>query len=57
MGTAGMPRRIGDYADAFLGWNRLSTAGSYISGFAFMLFGYIISNTIRQGIIATIPNY
>jgi len=57
MGSAGMPRRIGDYADAFKDWNEISTAGSFVSAFAFLLFIYIISNTLTNGIVALIPNY
>ena len=37
-----MPRRIPDYADAFEGWNYVSSVGSLISVAATVLFLYVI---------------
>lgn len=49
LGLAGMPRRIPDYADAFEGWNRLSSYGALISGIGTLLFLYIIFHTLKFG--------
>jgi cytochrome c oxidase subunit 1 len=38
LGLAGMPRRYVDYPVAFVDWNRISSYGSYISGFAVLIF-------------------
>jgi cytochrome c oxidase subunit 1 len=49
LGLAGMPRRIPDYPDAFIDWNRISTIGSLISFAGVILFVYIIIYTLRYG--------
>ena len=38
LGLAGMPRRYIDYPDAFAGWNEVASYGSYLSGFAVLIF-------------------
>ena len=43
LGMAGMPRRYVDYPDAFAGWNFVSSIGSYISGFALLVFFYCMA--------------
>ena len=42
LGLQGMPRRIGDYPDAFAGWNLISSFGSIVSLVAAWLFLYIV---------------
>jgi cytochrome c oxidase subunit 1 len=38
LGVAGMPRRIPDYPDAFYIFNKISSCGSYVSGFSVIIF-------------------
>lgn len=38
LGLAGMPRRIPDYPDAFVGWNHISSLGSYLSALGVIVF-------------------
>jgi cytochrome c oxidase subunit 1 len=49
LGLAGMPRRIADYPDAFIGWNLVSSLGSYLSGLSALLFLYIVWRTFTAG--------
>jgi heme/copper-type cytochrome/quinol oxidase subunit 1 len=49
LGLAGMPRRIPDYPDAFLGWNVIASFGSYISVISTVLFFYIVYITLAHG--------
>ncbi len=48
LGLAGMPRRYVDYPDAYAGWNYVSSIGSYISGFAVLIFLYGIYDAFRK---------
>lgn len=49
LGLQGMPRRISDYADAFAGWNFVSSFGSIISVVATCLFLYIVYIQLIEG--------
>jgi len=49
LGLAGMPRRIPDYPDAYVGWNMVSSIGAYISFAAALLFVGIAIWTITRG--------
>ena len=49
LGLQGMPRRISDYADAFAGWNLVSSIGSIISVIATWLFLYILYVQLVEG--------
>jgi len=49
LGLAGMPRRIPDYADAYQGWNMVSSIGSYISVGSVVLFLFIAIYTLFAG--------
>jgi heme/copper-type cytochrome/quinol oxidase subunit 1 len=42
LGLAGMPRRIPDYPDAYVGWNTVASFGSYVSFLSTLLFFYIV---------------
>ena len=52
-GLAGMPRRIPDYALQFTDFNMISSAGSFLFGFAQILFLFILIKAIRSGEPAT----
>ena len=49
LGLQGMPRRISDYADAFAGWNLVSSLGSLISVLATWLFLHILYVQLVEG--------
>jgi heme/copper-type cytochrome/quinol oxidase subunit 1 len=46
LGLNGMPRRIPDYADGYIGWNNLMSYGSILTALSVILFLYIVSNTL-----------
>jgi cytochrome c oxidase subunit 1 len=56
LGLAGMPRRIPDYADAFEGWNYISSVGSIISVVATAIFLYVVYDMlVNQPVAAANP--
>jgi len=48
LGLSGMPRRIPDYPDAYVGWNYISSFGSYVSLFGVLLFFVVIYETLTN---------
>ena len=42
LGVAGMPRRIPDYPDAFMVFNKIASWGSYISALSSLFFFYVV---------------
>lgn len=53
LGLQGMPRRIGDYPDAFAGWNLVSSYGSIISVIATFLFLHIVYLQLVHGKVSS----
>ena len=49
LGASGCPRRIPDFADAYMGWNEISTYGSAISAIATLIFGYLVYEMLCFG--------
>ncbi|HVB66570.1 MAG TPA: cytochrome c oxidase subunit I [Acetobacteraceae bacterium] len=56
LGAAGMPRRYPDYPSAFAGWNFVSSLGAFLSGFAFLVFFYVLFRTFTSK-VAVADNY
>jgi cytochrome c oxidase subunit I len=48
LGLAGMPRRYIDYPDAYAGWNKISSYGSYIFAFGLLVFFYGIYVAFKE---------
>lgn len=48
-----MPRRIGDYPDAYAAWNSLASYGSYVSIISTLLFFVIVYDTLTSDQPAT----
>jgi len=57
LGLAGMPRRIPDYADAYAGWNLVSSFGSIISIIASFVFLYAIYRGLADKKLVSSDNY
>eukprot|EP00210_Caulerpa_lentillifera_P009475 g9035.t1 len=43
-----MPRRIGDYPDAYAAWNSLASYGSYVSIISTILFFIVVYDTLTS---------
>lgn len=50
LGLAGFPRRYSDYADAYSGWNMVSSFGSILSLVSVILFFYIVWRILTDAI-------
>jgi cytochrome c oxidase subunit 1 len=55
LGLAGMPRRIPDYPDAYIGWNYIASYGSIITLFSFILFFFILFYQLNNKISPNNP--
>ena len=49
LGVAGMPRRVPDYPDAYLTFNRIASYGSYISALSGIFFFYVLFVAFTRG--------
>lgn len=47
-GLSGMPRRVPDYPDAFAPWNYISSMGAFFTGFASLVFLYLVWRLFRD---------
>jgi heme/copper-type cytochrome/quinol oxidase subunit 1 len=48
LGVAGMPRRIPDYPDAFMTFNKLASWGSYVSAISSLFFFFVVYEAISS---------
>jgi len=48
LGLSGMPRRIGDYPDAYAPWNSVASYGSYVSVLSTVLFFVVVYDTLSS---------
>jgi cytochrome c oxidase subunit 1 len=48
LGLAGMPRRVPDFPDAFIFWNKVSSFGSNISAISALIFFYVVYETLTS---------
>jgi len=53
LGIAGMPRRISDYPNIFIFWNKVSTFGSYVTVLGTLLFFVIV----MEAFVWSFPRY
>jgi cytochrome c oxidase subunit 1 len=55
LGVAGMPRRIPGYPDAFFMFNKISSWGSYVSGFSLIVFCCVLVDSLALSNCGTKP--
>ncbi|MFP3038324.1 MAG: cbb3-type cytochrome c oxidase subunit I [Candidatus Hodgkinia cicadicola] len=48
LGLAGMPRRCVDYANAYRGWNAVSSVGSYVGVVSLVSFALVTAYTLAK---------
>lgn len=51
LGISGMPRRIPDYPEAYLFWNKIASLGSFISVGATLVFFWVVSRMFTDGLV------
>jgi cytochrome c oxidase subunit 1 len=56
LGLQGMPRRISDFADAFTGWNMVSSFGSFISVVSTVVFLVMVYTQIHGSTLILTSN-
>lgn len=57
LGIAGMPRRIPDYPDQFLGWNWISSYGSMVSLVSSAIFIYVVFDLLAGKYRQRVPSF
>jgi heme/copper-type cytochrome/quinol oxidase subunit 1 len=48
LGLAGMPRRIPDFSDGYVGWNQIASVGSTVTAFGLLFFFFIVYFSLFQ---------
>jgi len=56
LGLAGMPRRVHDYPDIFIGWNGLSTSGFFITLIGVFSFFLVLLDSHSKNKVNSVTN-